>query len=61
MVSSRRKNYLQTIVDIQNIVLEHKGRGVTQKWVFDNIINTPDSPYHLGYTTFCRYMTINAK
>ena len=32
-----RENYLKRIIEIQEIVLEHQQRGVTQKW-YENVI-----------------------
>lgn len=56
-----RINYLKTIVDIQSIVMEYKTKGCMQKWVYDNVINIPGSGYHISYSTFKKYMTVNAK
>lgn len=56
-----RTNFLRTVIDVQNIVIEHKKRGATQRWIYENIINAPGSSYHMSYETFRRYMGINAK
>lgn len=53
------KKYLLTkIVEIQEIVLTEKKRGVTQKWVYENRIK---NHYHISYPTFNNYLAINAK
>lgn len=56
-----RINYLKTVIDIQNIVEQHRRKGVSQKWVYDNVINAPESTYHITYATFKKYMCVNAK
>lgn len=53
-----RRNYLERIIDIQNIVLEHKQRGCTQKWVFDNVVKFR---YRISEATYNNYLSINAK
>jgi hypothetical protein len=52
------RNKLLKIISIQNLVLEHQKHGVTQKWVYDNIVY----PTHLiAYGTFNRYLSYPAK
>lgn len=51
-------NRLKKIVDIQNITLEHQKRGVTQKWIFENIIGPT---YHISKTTYYNYLASQAK
>lgn len=53
-----RENHLRKIVEIQDVVLEHTQRGVTQKWVFDNLIARR---YHISYSCFNDYLSVNAK
>ncbi len=53
-----RRNILKRIVDIQNTVLEHTCKGVSQEWVFNNII-APN--YHISRSTFYSYLSVNAK
>lgn len=53
-----RRNLLLKIVEIQEITLEHTGRGVSQEWLFDNVIQTT---YHISRGTYYRYLAINAK
>lgn len=52
------KNLLRKIIEIQNIYMEHKAKGVTGKFIFENLIK-PN--YHIGMTTFKNYLGRNAK
>lgn len=52
------KNILLRMIAIQEIVLEHKKRGVSQRWIFKNIISPQ---YNISYSTFNRYLTYPAK
>lgn len=51
-------NLLKRILEIQEIVLKYKKKGIFQKWVYENIIK---DYYFISYSTFNRYLTINAK
>jgi hypothetical protein len=53
-----RKNILTRIIEIQNITLEHTRRGVTQEWVYQNIVFPT---YHISKTTYYSYMASTAK
>lgn len=53
-----RKNYLERVIDIQNIVLHHKQRGCTQIWIYENYVK---NQYRIGKSTFDNYLSINAK
>ncbi len=53
-----RKNILKRIVDIQNIVLDHTSKGVSQEWIFTNMV-APS--YHISRSTFYSYLSVNAK
>jgi len=53
-----KRNLLLKIIEIQNIVLEGKDHGASQKWTFENKIQ---KPYFINYSTFCAYMGRNAK
>lgn len=53
-----KKNYLQRIVDVQNITLEHTNRGVSQKWVYENIIYPR---FYISNTTYYAYLATPAK
>jgi hypothetical protein len=54
----KNDNRLRRIIRIQEITLEHTKRGVTQEWVYQNVIN-PD--YCISKTTFYKYLGMNAK
>ncbi len=56
-----RINYLKTVLSIQKLVQHYKKKGVSQKWVFDNVINQPEYPVNITYATFRKYMCVNAK
>lgn len=53
-----RRNYLLRVCKVQDITLEHTKRGVTQKWVFDNLIR---DKFFISFSTYCSYLGINAK
>lgn len=53
-----KRYLLQKIVEVQEIVLQYKDKGVSQAWVYCNIIA---NRYHISEATFNRYMGINAK
>lgn len=50
-------NTLLRAIDIQRITHEHTQRGITQKWVFDNIIQ---NQYRMSQRTYYRYLQIPA-
>ena len=52
------KNYINRVIDIQDITLEHTKRGVTQQWVFDNII---EPHYRISKRTYYKYLALPAK
>ena len=51
-------NLLLKIIEIQDIVLREKKRGVSQKYIYDTFIK---KQYLISYSTFNAYMTRNAK
>ncbi|GHV31579.1 hypothetical protein FACS1894177_06480 [Bacteroidia bacterium] len=53
-----KRNLLLKIIEIQNIVIREKKRGVSQKWVYNNLIK---KRYFIEYSTFNSYMGRNAK
>lgn len=53
-----RENLLKKIVAVQEIVLEAKKKGISQKYVYDNQIK--DS-FFIGPATFNKYLAMNAK
>ncbi|MCC8143842.1 MAG: hypothetical protein LUD02_02635 [Tannerellaceae bacterium] len=46
------------MIEIQNLVLERKRKGITQKYVYDIEIYPR---YHISYSTFNRYLSYPAK
>lgn len=52
------RNVLKRMVKIQDIVLEHKRRGVSQLYVYQNIV---EPTFHISYSTFNRYLAYPAK
>ncbi len=57
--TSRRVNYLKSVIAVQDIVREYgrPGKGYSQKWVFDNII-APNPLLNISYGTFCNYLGV---
>jgi hypothetical protein len=53
-----RKNKLRLIITIQNITLEHTQKGVTQEWVYKNIILPR---YCVSKRTYYSYLATPAK
>lgn len=53
-----RRNLFRKIVEIQEITLEHKQRGATQLWIYDNIIS---DRFSISLSTYNRYLGIAAK
>jgi len=53
-----RKNILQRMVKVQNITLEHTQRGITQEWVYNNIIYPR---YDISRATYYAYLSTPAK
>jgi hypothetical protein len=52
------RNKLQRIVEIQTITLEHTKRGVSQVWIFNNLINPR---FFISESTYYNYLGMNAK
>ncbi|MBE9468994.1 MAG: hypothetical protein IMY72_11845 [Bacteroidetes bacterium] len=52
------KNRLKRIVKIQNITLENTKKGVTQQWVYDNLIYPQ---FFISQSTYYEYLRIPAK
>ena len=57
-MSYNRRNILQRQIDIQNLVLDHKARGVTQEWVYENLVFPV---YRISRRTFYAYIGSTAK
>lgn len=53
-----RRNILQRIIEVQRITLEHTRRGVTQKWVFENVIQPR---FCISKSCYNAYLATNAK
>lgn len=53
-----RKNILKRIIEIQETTLVHTKKGITQKWVYDNLISPR---YCISMTTYNNYLGTNAK
>lgn len=53
-----RRNILKRIIEIQDITMEHTGRGVTQKWVYEHVIYPR---FFISPATYYNYLAINAK
>lgn len=58
VMAYNRANILHKILDIQRIVLEQKKKGVSQEWVYLNLIYPA---YRISRTTFYTYLGCNAK
>jgi len=53
-----RKNFLIKVINIQQIQIDYNKKGVTNEFIFDNIIQPR---YFISRTTFYNYLTINAR
>lgn len=51
-------NRLRRIIEIQNITLEYTAKGVTQEWVYRNIIYPR---FYISRQTYYRYLAEPAK
>lgn len=49
---------LKKIIEIQDITIHEKKRGVTQKWIYENLIR---DQYFISKATYDRYLARNAK
>jgi hypothetical protein len=52
------KNLLQRIIEVQNIVLQYKNKGMSQRDIYRKYIK---DVYHISYSTFNRWLAVNAK
>lgn len=55
-----RRNILPKIIAVQEITLEYTRKGVTQEWVFNNIIY-PDIKLRMSRRTYYNWLGTNAK
>ena len=53
-----RANFYEKVIDIQDVVLEHSKKGVSQKWIYENIVYPQ---YRISRATFYNYLGLNAK
>jgi len=53
-----RKNILRRILWVQEVTLEHTRKGVTQQWIYDNIIYPR---FSVSIRTYYNYLGTNAK
>jgi hypothetical protein len=53
-----RKNKLTLIISIQETTLEHTKKGVTQEWVYKNLIYPR---FFISRRTYYEYLGYNAK
>lgn len=54
----RNVNRLRRIIEIQNITLEYTKKGMTQEWVYRNIIYPR---FYISRMTYYRYLSEPAK
>lgn len=52
------KNTLLKICKVQDLVLEHKKHGVSQRYVYENYVR---DTYFISYSTFNRWLSLPAK
>jgi ribosomal protein S25 len=52
------KNFLERIVEIQNLTIEQTRRGVSQAWVYRNVIAPR---YRVSESTYYKYLARNVK
>jgi hypothetical protein len=57
-MSYNRRNLLQRIIDIQEIVLKYKSIGITQLRIYEDYIFPV---YKISFRTYNEYLAINAK
>lgn len=51
-------NHLKKIVEIQNITMEYKKKGIYQEWIYINVIAPK---FYISRATYYNYLAINAK
>lgn len=57
-IKRNKANRLKRIIAVQDVTLEHTAKGVTQEWVYINIIYPR---YYICRRTFYEYLRTNAK
>ncbi len=53
-----RKNLLNRVIAIQNLVLEGQKKGITQKWIYENVVYPQ---FLISYSTFNNFLAMPAK
>lgn len=53
-----RKNFLITVLEVQEVYLKAKKTGATNKWIYENLIY-PN--WRISARTFSNYLGINAR
>lgn len=53
-----RKNLLNRVIAIQNLVLDGQKKGITQKWIYENEVYPQ---YLISYSTFNNFLAMPAK
>ncbi len=53
-----KQNKLEMICEIQRITLEHTKRGISQKWVYENIIRPR---FYISISTYYNYLSVPAR
>lgn len=51
-------HWLRKVVEIQEITMREKRRGMSQQWIYENIIR---DQFFISYPTYNRYLTRPAK
>jgi hypothetical protein len=57
-LQKNRLNHLKKVVEVQNITLKHTGRGISQVWVYNNVIYPR---FFISLRTFFRWLEEPAK
>lgn len=52
------KNILIRAIEVQNITLSHTAKGISQKWVYENVIYPR---FFISRSTYYRYLAMPAK
>jgi hypothetical protein len=58
MTTKKQLNYLKKVVDVQNITLGYTSRGISQAWVYRNVIYPR---FFISSRTFYRWLEEPAK
>ncbi len=53
-----RQNLLEKILEIQQITLEYTRKGVSQQWVYENVVRPR---FYISMRTYNSYLSTNAK